>query len=418
MRQFEIPNIKAASTPALLQRGCVHVIGLEPLRDRAGRRWGKMRGAVFASLELILRQRLGPSDFFMPLDDVTYLVTMPGTESEDAQIACLRVTYELYVNFLGQCQIDTICLYRATQAEGNAIGVERIATEELLTLAQRAGISENNAKAHDEVALGQRRASEDPTAIDVEVHFLPVWDAHNEAITLYSCEPKRLSRRSTPSLALSLDELNPQCKARMEISCLQQGVAALARHLERGERFMMIFQVCYDTLSSHLGRVQFRNACRELPSHFRQYLIIQLTDAPPGVPHSRLCDLVIAVKPYVKAVMSEIPDFWRNYADYNGLGLQAVGMNFDHSRLTHQQKSDALRKLITSAKQIGLSTFLMGVSDFVTLRSAREGRIHFLSGPAIASPLEEPRPMTRLRWDEVMQSLVGKQHDGDLMRLA
>ena len=164
-------------------------------------------------------------------------------------------------------------------------------------------------------------------------------------------------------MTLSLDELKPQCRAEVELSCLQQGVAALATHLKRGERFMMAFQVCYDTLSSHFGRVQFTDACCELPSDFRQYLIIQLTDVPSGVPHSRLSDLVVVVKPYAKAVMCEIPEFWRNYADYGGLGLQAIGMNFDQSRLTRQQKAYALGKLITSAKQIGVSTFLTGVSD-------------------------------------------------------
>jgi hypothetical protein len=405
MRQFEIPDIQAACSPALLQRGCVHVIGLEPLRDRAGPRWEKMRDAVCARLEMILRQRLGPTDFFLPLDDVTYLVTMPGTESQDAQIACLRVTYDLYVNYLGQCEIDSICLYRAKQADGNAIGVERIATEQLRTLAQRAGISENSVKALDKISIGQRRVSDDRTTIDVGVHFLPMWDAHNEAITLYTCTPKRLALQSSPSVTLSLDELKPQCRAEVEISCLQQGVAALARHLKRGERFMMAFQVCYDTLSSHLGRVQFTDACRELPSDFRQYLIIQLTEVPSGVPHSRFSDLVVAVKPYVKAVMSEIPEFWRNYADYGGLGLQAIGMNFAQSRLTHQQKADALRKMITSARQIGLSTFLTGVSDLATLCSAREGKVHFIEGSAIASPLHEPRPMMRLRWRDVMPSV-------------
>jgi hypothetical protein len=405
MRHFEIPDIQAASSPALLQRGCVHVIGLEPLRDRAGPRWQKMRSAVYARLEMILQQRLGPTDFFLPLDDVTYLVTMPGTESEDARIACLRATYDLYVSYLGQCEIDSIRLYDAKQADGNSIAVERIATEHLRTLAQRAGISEDSGKSLARTSTGQRQDSGNRTTIDVAVHFLPVWDAHNEAITLYICAPSRLALKSDPLVELTLGDLKPQARAEVEISCLQQGVAALTEHLKRGERFMMAFQVCYDTLSSHIGRVQFTDAFRELPSEFRQYLIIQLTEVPSGVPHSRLSDLVIAVKPYAKAVMSEIPDFWRNHADYGGLGLQAIGMNFDQSRLTRQQKADALGKMIASAKQLGLSTFLTGVSDLTTLCSARQGKVHFVEGPAIASPLHEPRPMTRLRWSDVMQSV-------------
>jgi hypothetical protein len=409
MRQFEIPGIKAASSPALMDRGCVHVIGLEPLRDRAGPRWEKMRVSVCARLEMILRQRLGPSDFFLPLDDVAYLVTMPGTEPEDAQITCLRVTYDLYVSYLGECSLDSICLYRAKQADGNAIAVERITTERLETLAERAGTPEGGAQPlnHTPATSGQR--ADQGTAINTEVHFLPMWDAHKEAITLYTCAPTRLALRSAPSMNLSLDELKPQCRAEVEISCLQQGVAALSRHLKRGERFMMAFQVRYDTLSSHIGRVQFTDACRELPSEFRQYLIIQLADVPSGVPQSRLSDLVIAVKPYVKAVMSEIPESCRSYADYGGIGLHAIGMNLEGSKLTRQQKADALTRLVTLSKPGGISTFITGVADFAILRTAHKGKIHFIGGPAIASPLDEPRPMTRLRWDDVARSLVGNK---------
>ena len=176
MRLFELPGIQAVSSPALLERGCVHVIGLEPLRDRAGPRWEKMRGSVCARLEMILRQRLGPSDFFLPLDDVAYLVTMPGTEPEDAQITCLRITYDLYVSYLGECNLDSICLYRARQADRNAIAVERIATEQLETLAKRAGTSEGGNEP-PKVPATRGQSADQGTGINADVHFLPMWDA-------------------------------------------------------------------------------------------------------------------------------------------------------------------------------------------------------------------------------------------------
>src|SRR5450432_3168916 len=173
MRQFAIPGIKAASSPALLERGCVHVIGLEPLRDRAGPRWEKMRGSVYARLETILRQRLGPSDFFLPLDDVAYLVTMPGTEAEDAQITCLRITYDLYASYLGECSLDSICLYRAKEADGNAIGVERITTERLESLAERAGTLEGRVEPRELPATRGQNADQG-ASINADVHFLPM----------------------------------------------------------------------------------------------------------------------------------------------------------------------------------------------------------------------------------------------------
>jgi hypothetical protein len=177
----------------------------------------------------------------------------------------------------------------------------------------------------------------------------------------------------------------------------------LVRHLERGERFLMAFGVSFETLSSHTGRVEFTNACRELSSNFRQYIVMQLTDVPAGVPHSRLSDLVMTLRPFARAVMAEIPSSCRSYQAYEDIGLQAIGLNLARARLSPRELSDEIAKLTTGAKRLSASAFLWGVSDMGTLSSARHG-VHFMTGPVIAPVVSAPRPMTRLHWHEVMRS--------------
>jgi hypothetical protein len=180
-------------------------------------------------------------------------------------------------------------------------------------------------------------------------------------------------------------------------------MAILARHIERGERFLMAFGVAYETLSSHMTRVEFTNACRELSSNFRQYIVMQLTDIPAGVPHSRLSDLVMTLRPFARAVMSEVPSSCRSYAAYEDIGLQAIGLNLERAKLAPKEVSDEIAKLTTAAKRLSVSAFLWGVGNETTLRSARHG-IHFMTGPAIVPVVSAPRPMTRLYWHEVLQS--------------
>src|SRR5260370_16412626 len=120
----------------------------------------------------------------------------------------------------------------------------------------------------------------------------------------------------------------------------------------------MAFGVAYETLSSHTGRVDFTNACRELSSNFRQYIVMQLTDVPAGAPHSRLSDLVIALRPFARAVMSEIPPACRSYAAYEDIGLQAVGLNLERARLAPKEMSDGIAKFTTPAKRLPVSPFL------------------------------------------------------------
>ena len=106
------------------------------------------------------------------------------------------------------------------------------------------------------------------------MQFQPVWDARNEAITLYRCIPQPIAVRQGSSV-VALEDLAPKFRTKVELSCLHQGITTLARHIERGERFLMAFSVAYETLSSHTGRVEFTNACRELSSDFRQYIVMQ-----------------------------------------------------------------------------------------------------------------------------------------------
>jgi hypothetical protein len=291
-------------------------------------------------------------------------------------------------------------LYRAVQAAGDAIGTERISKEQLSFLAERAGITNGTGKARTDTTRAS--VANESSPVDNKVQFQPVWDARNEAITLYRCVPQPIAVRQGSS-AVAFEDLAPKFRAKVELSCLHQGIATLARHLERGERFLMAFGVAYETLSSHTGRVEFTNACRELSSDFRQYIVMQLTDVPAGVAHSRLSDLVMTLRPFARAVMAEIPNACRNYAAYEDIGLQAIGLNLERARLAPREISDEIAKLTTAAKRLSVSAFLWGVNDMATLNSARHG-IHFMTGPAIAPVVSAPRPMTRLYWHEVMPS--------------
>jgi hypothetical protein len=331
----------------------------------------------------------------MPLNEGAYLVIMPGSESENAEATCLRAAYELSSSYLGEGALDSIFLYRATRADGVSISIERIATERLTSIAELAGISATN-----------RSSASDASPLNLELEFQPVWDTHHEAIMLYICRPRKLTLRSTPSAVLTLNDLTANYRAKMEVACLNQGVAALAKHLERDERFLMVFQIGYATLNSHTARVEFTSACRALPSDFRPYLAFQLIDVPRGVPNSRLSDLVTAIRPYAKALMLEVPDFCDTYDDYTGIGLQTIGMNLARSKLDRKEQAEGLSNLAGFANRLSLSTFLAGVSDGATLLRARQAKIRFMTGPAVAPSLLAPNPVRRWQWSDVMQSVA------------
>jgi EAL domain-containing protein (putative c-di-GMP-specific phosphodiesterase class I) len=246
----------------------------------------------------------------------------------------------------------------------------------------------------------RRTSAKAGIAQDFAPQFMPMWDAHNEAITSYLCSPRRVG--FWESIAQS--KLTSKERARVELSCLSQGTAILASHLHKGERFLMTFRITFETLSSPAGRTEFTSACCEIPVDLRPYILFELAEVPGGTPRSRVADLVMGLRPYSKAVIAQVAIGGGNYATYREIGLQAIGINVRRTKLPANEIADEIIKLCDAAKRIAVSTVLNGVSDSQTLHAARNAGVHFMTGRVIAPFLLEPGPMRRLSWRDVEQT--------------
>jgi len=403
--QIDRPELKAAASPALLARGCVCAIGLDGIKAEAGGRWEKLRENVHTRLEALLRQKLGPNDFFAPLSESAYLVTMPSADAEDAQVTCLRVAHELHTEYLGQFDLGALAISSAAPGEGDSIVLNPVARENIVFLAERAGIADPSLRPpvpsiRFAYNPNERHVLESPPA------FHPTWDSRNEAVTGYYCGPSTITFAHAPSEPVAFADLNAKERARVELSCLYQGVGVLARHLERGERFLMTFSVSFETLGSPVARMDFGSACRELPSDFRQYILFELAGIPAGAPQSRLAELITALRPFAKAVFAQVPVGTRSYAPFQGIGLQAIGLTVPAARpkAPEYDMREELRRLSHAAKQANLTTLLAGISTPTLVKFAHETSIQFLRGPLIGPPVAAPQSMWRLTWRDVARA--------------
>jgi hypothetical protein len=121
MRRDFAPELIAAASASLIQRGGVQVIGLSGIKAETGERWDKLKPSVRAHMETLLRQKLGPTDFFTRIDDTSFLVSMPSANAEEAQIFCLRIVHDLHEILLGHCEIGKLEIARATKVENGVL---------------------------------------------------------------------------------------------------------------------------------------------------------------------------------------------------------------------------------------------------------------------------------------------------------
>lgn len=416
-------EIRALASPAFLERGCVNVISIAAIKEEAGTRWARIRANVYDRLETLLRQRLGPSDFFARIEETKYIVTMPSTEPEDVNIICMRVAFDLCTNLLGQCDLKQVRVLKAVSAGDNQMQLVEIPTERMSILAEKAGLgNEEAAQQPAHLGDGAHFKTDDnfpATNQTVNVHeglddrvktltivhqFVPLWSAANNAVTTYICEPRQIMTMDIPRRTVTIPQLTLKERGKIELTTLREGIAKLTASIESGNRFILALPVSFDVLGTPSGRLEYLNECRNFSNQYRPYLDFIITDIPQGIAHTRLSDLTNTLRPFARSVSATVAPGTRNLAPYHGIGLRSIGYNRHDFLQEHLLRHEDVHALVQAARAQRLSTFLLGVRKLNTLQMAHSGGIQMLSGPAILPATPDPKGMMRLTWEEIVNS--------------
>lgn len=388
------PELKVAASAALMLRGCVNVIKFDAIKAEAGRRWEKIGGAVAAQLEGLLRQKLGPSDFFVGVDDTTMLVSMPSSDAESSQVLCLRVAHELHTSFLGACKIKQLHIARAVELKDDRIEIADIKDDSLIRLAMYAGLDCGDDTLPSPPGTPARAARTGPcpeTPRFFEM-FVPLWDAQKEAITAYRCVTT-----SNPAVGLTgATKTRFKVDLGATLSRIRHAGRSLAEHLKVGDRFLVFITVPYDVLSSPVGRMEIASACRDLSSQLRPYLVFEISDLPYGAPQSRLLELIGALRPFCRAVAGQLPPRISSYSTYQNAGLAAIGLSLTANGAGSTEMNSEVFKLCAAAKRLHVMSFVWDVTTEEEACWAREQGVNFVSGPVIGPPADEPSSVRRL----------------------
>lgn len=416
------PLLLAAASPAFLAKECVNVIELDRLKEEAGARWPRISEGVGSRLEALLRAKLGPNDFFMPLGDSAYLVTMPGTPPEDVSTICTRVAFDLYHSFLGRCNLDSIHVDVVLSGEDDTLVLNRLPREKIVELAEKSGIplaeirrsldpeiprqAETSALGFTPVTAGVRgnglaTVPMEPPPPIAQFHFIPIWSVPNAALTAYACEPKTIFVTGRPH-AVPLAQLTTKERMQVDLMVLRHGLTCLENAWANGKRSILVALASFDTIGTPAGRIEWVAACRELSNSYRPYLTFVIYDVPPGVAQSRLANMVTVLKPFCRGVLATISPEERTYGAYQGIGLKGLGYDLRQFAGSTVFRQHDVERLAQFARQNNLVTFLWDVRDKNVLKFAQDASVHNLSGPAVAKACETPQGMLRLSWAEVL----------------
>lgn len=93
-------QIQKAASALVADEGVV-VFRLARLRDALGGRWGHKRQQVWEFVDRFAKRILAPSDIFMRINEVEYLLSCPGRGGNAAQAVAFRISEQTHSFFLG-----------------------------------------------------------------------------------------------------------------------------------------------------------------------------------------------------------------------------------------------------------------------------------------------------------------------------
>lgn len=386
-------ELNVAASAALQQRGCVYIIGLDGIRQQVGERWDRLKEMVWTRLDNLLRQKLTPTDFFVRVNELAFLVSLPSASCEEAEVFCLRVAHELHIGLLGSCQAADLQVSRSIRFSDNMIETAPVENAERGLPGAAPAAPAPMPEPHHPLLHPAAPAS-NARVQDVEINhrYMPIWDAHKEAIASYRC----LSLFDhAPVENLGFDR---RAKFDLGVTTLRirHGTALLSQGLAAGGKFLLWLPVSYDMLSSPAARTEISQLCRSLPSELRSYLVFEISDLPYGVPQSRLFDLMSALKPYCRGMVAQLPARIANYGAYLGAGLQAIGLSLLAGGAGSTEMESEIFKLTAAARRQHIMCFVFDIPNEDLLEAARDLGVHMLSSPLIGLPLEAPAPVRRL----------------------
>src|ERR1700761_1327475 len=114
-------TLERISSADLLAAGAVNMIGLEAIRRKVGERWPRKAPAVWEHVEREIERTLGPTSVFVRIDDITYLIAMPGEQGFAAQATCLTILQDVLKFFLGEMRWGDVSLRQVTQIQGGSV---------------------------------------------------------------------------------------------------------------------------------------------------------------------------------------------------------------------------------------------------------------------------------------------------------
>jgi len=323
------PQNKETAASVTLPAAKLHVLQLEPIKEKIGDRWPRMSLLVHSLFEKALRHAQGPQDHFMKVGELSYVVTFHGSTPEEAAIACAAIAREVCEHLFGE-GVETASVRSVVgEVTPDQLGENCEAVAEFL---EQTGHENVVTKSTIEMTPDQAHIAVDaktPGHAVIEAHefigqlgrklcFFPLWDLKKHTSSaLILCPVALTGKNGCEPHSIHGSVAAPHgpdgILAKLELRLLR-AAGEYAQRVHASHKVCAVGTgVSYDTLSSFSGRVRYITTLKEIHTSPVCPLLLKIEDIPQGVHLGRLGEIMnMATVPNVRFLLEftdRIPDF-------------------------------------------------------------------------------------------------------------
>lgn len=382
----------------------LHILHLDPIKAKLGDKWAKLSGLVHKLFEKALRNVQGPSDHFLLIDEMSYVVTFNTLSLEAASLACASIAREVcellfgadvediavrgLVGLVPQSSLRDIAggaIAELLERRGGEIIVRPGADRHLATHEDRKVkiAVENSGAASEWIAGGEELFAKNGMAMAL----FPVWDLKSRksaSVHLGAFSPSG-EKAPTPVRRL-FRQAHDAHYVEHEIALLR-AASAYAQLVHRAQKVCAVsVGVSYETLSGLHARIAYIGALKTTPAATSCPVLLRIERVPEGTPHGRLAEIVNMLGvPNIRPTV-EFQSL-RDLAELDiRLGAAGIGWTLPADCDALAARGWAAKLAQRAASQKAFS-FVQGLKNNDLLAAVQDAGVRFGTGSALGSPL-------------------------------
>jgi hypothetical protein len=376
----------------------LHVLHLDPIKTRLGEKWSKLSGLVHKLFEKALRNVQGPSDHFLLVDEMSYVVTFNSLSLEAASLACASVAREVCELLFG-AEAEEIAV-RGLVGLVPKNSFKKLAGGAIAELLERRGGEFVVRPSDSPVASHEVRTTKIATpAASVPggwIHhaeslfakagtamgLFPVWDLKSRKSAAVHMGAFSSSGEKAPhSIRKLFKQAHDAYYVEHEVALLN-AAAEYALQVQRAGKVCAVgVGVSYETLSGLHARIAYIGAVKSVTTTASCPILLRVERVPGGTPHGRLAEIVNMLSvPNIKCTVEFLSPRDLTALD---IRLGAVGIGWSVTNEDAASVRVAAAKLAQRAVTQKAFSFIQGLKSNDLLAAAQESGIRFGSGSAL-----------------------------------